>query len=557
MNAKQTAKGLLNRLTRPLAAIGRRLTTREENEAEQTATSAEPFDDRLVEDTFSLTLEEMLTEDAGRFQVKLQIISLVQFREAVGDKWARLSEKVMLIAEGVIAQHLGAGNVSGRQGQDFFVLLFRTVPHAEGRRRSILIAQELGTRLLGNQFIAGDQPLALAAELDLADAIGPDGRLNPSALASAIDATRAEIAHETAKEGTRREPNLVTDLNGGIRRSLMPGQSGDNGEAVDRTAETAWAGHTEYRDGEPVDPRWKAMRTAAPRPQTEPEWKPLETEKKRTKTEPDWKPLETARRLPEGHPDSAPPMPADAVLTLTWRPTWMGSTETLGAYQARISRVDQPGQTPRDGSRAYPSEGGDTALALDRTIITNAVRELCAADTPIPRAALILPLHWASVSSARRLSLLAPLADLIEGQRGGRIIFELFGMPDDLATRDLNDTIQALRPLCREVMIRVSIDQPRAARAADCHASAIGVDLDELFVTGQADDDTLLDALAGLHQKADAAGLGVYAWGLRRRALVTGTVMGGYSLINGPGLMKDLSRPARALPAPRSRFAKA
>jgi len=556
MNAKRTAKGLLNRLTRPLAAIGRRLTTREEEDAAQTATPSVPFDDRLVDDSFTLTLEEMLAEDAGRFQVKLQIISLVQFREAVGEKWNRLSEKVMLIAEGVIAQHLGAGNVCGRQGQDFFVLLFRSVPHAEGRRRAILIAQELGTRLLGNQFIAGDQPLALAAELDLADAVGPDGRLKPAALADAIAATRAQNA-QAPTGGKRREPSLVTDTNGGIRRSLLSGQGDGTGDAWDRDAETAWAGRTEYREGEAVDPRWKKLDSGAQRPQTDPEWKPLETERKRTKAEPEWKPLETAKRLPGDRPDSPPPMPADAALSLIWRPTWMGTSETLGAYQARISRVDQPGQKPRDGSRAYPFEGGDTALALDRAIIAGAVRELCAVDAPSPRAALILPLHWASVSSARRLSLLAPLADLTDGQRSGRVIFELFGLPDDLATRDLNDTVTALRPLCREVMLRVSLDQPRAARAADCRASAIGTDLDELSATEQADDDTLLDALAGLHQKADAAGLGVYAWGLRRRAIVTGTVMGGYSLINGPGLMKDLPRPARALPAPRSRFATA
>lgn len=554
MNAKRTAKGFLNRLTRPLAAIGRRLTTREDEAAGQSTASSEPFDDRLVDDSFTLTLEEMLAEDAGRFQVKLQIISLVQFRDAVGEKWTRLSEKVMLIAEGVIAQHLGAGNVCGRQGQDFFVLLFRTVPHAEGRRRSILIAQELGTRLLGNQFIAGDQPLALAAELDLADAVGPDGRLKPAALADAIAATRAQIA-QTATGGLRREPSLVTDINGGIRRSLLSGDAGGAGTGSDRDGETAWAGHTEYRDGETVDPRWKKLDAGLQRPQTEPDWKPLETERKRTRSEPEWKPLETARRLAEDRPNAPPPMPVDAALSVSWRPTWLGASETLGAYQARISRVDQPGQKPCEGSRAYPSEGGDTALALDRAIIAAAVRELCAIDAPTPRAALILPLHWASVSSARRLSLLAPLADLTDGQRSGRVIFDLFGLPDDLSTRDLNDTVTALRPLCREVMLRVSLEAPRAARAADCRASAIGTDLDDLSASAQGDDDTLLDALAGLHQKADAVGLAVYAWGLRRRAVVTGTVMGGYGFINGPGLMKDLPRPARALPAPRSRFA--
>ena len=186
-------KGLLARLARPFSALGR-LVAGGDEEVPAAVREASEASDGIVEDSFTLALDTLLTEDEGKFHTRLQVISLVEFREAVGDKWFRLSEKVMMIAEGVINLHLGAGNVFGRRGQDLFVLLFRNLSAAEGRRRAVQIAQELGTRLVGAQFIGNERPLALAAEITLGDAIGPDGALDLAALHDAVGEMRAIIA---------------------------------------------------------------------------------------------------------------------------------------------------------------------------------------------------------------------------------------------------------------------------------------------------------------------------------------------------------------------------
>jgi hypothetical protein len=120
-------------------------------------------------DDFRLAIEQVLREEQGRFGIRTHVVSLIEFREAVGPRWPRLADKVMLIAEGVINLHLGSGNLYSRQGSDFFLLLFRNLPQAEARRRALVIAQELGTRLVGDQFRGVDIPLALAAEISLED----------------------------------------------------------------------------------------------------------------------------------------------------------------------------------------------------------------------------------------------------------------------------------------------------------------------------------------------------------------------------------------------------
>jgi len=580
MSPTRTAKDLFSRLTRPLAALGRRLSPDEEIIEEIEA--AARFDDRVVDDDFSLTLEQMLAEDAGAFNLKLQIISLVQFREAVGDKWLRLSEKVMLIAEGVIAQHLGPGNASGRLGQDFFVLLFRSVSADEARRRAHLIVRELGGRLLGDQFVAGDEPLALAAEIDLGDLLDGNGKIDLAAIDDSVAEARGRLVVGAVE---RREDSRLVEPAAAARdpqrfsavKISAPTESGRDptdwkpagAEGGASRAEPKWGDLPDRRPDGEAAPGWRALPGRRPEGEGAPGWRALPDRPRDPGADPDWGSLQSGaprrpaeepswQRLVAGGADITPPaaapdLPPGASVGLRWRPTWIARpAESIGAYLARIHRRDPSGPADYDGSLAYPEEGGETAFTLDRALIGAVVR-LFSADPP-PSATLVLPLHWASLAGARRLTLLAPLATLAAPRRAA-LALDLFGVPDDVSRHDLGLVIQALRPLAGRVLLRVPPDRPRAPRAADCGAHAIGLDFDQLAPAYQTDPAVLSDLLADLRAKAAATGLGCYAWGLRQRPGVVAAVLGGYDLVNGAGLMRDFPRPERTLPAPRDRFA--
>ncbi|MDO8606623.1 MAG: hypothetical protein Q7R40_08810 [Phaeospirillum sp.] len=540
MSKTRPKNSLLSRLARPFTALGR-LVSREEEPA-GIAVNMAATSDGMVEDSFTLALETLLTEDDGKFQTKLQVISLVEFREAVGDKWFRLSEKVMLIAEGVINLHLGAGNAFGRRGQDFFVLLFRNVPPAEGRRRAVQIAQELGTRLVGAQFIGHERPLALATEISLADAMGADGKLDLGAIHDAVGEMRSLIAPTAPTRATYRPhlTRLAADDDLPISHSSLPPPLPEQGDLRAHLRPSALSAKDFVPRRSMLPSQTSAKSQDTPRQVSAPSWTAVE--------------MGGQTSVATDDLDRTPPMPGDAILSLAWRPTWMAAGEVIGGYKARVNRVDAPGEAPYEGYRAYPEEGGESALALDRFVIGAAVREMRSTETAASRSIIIMPLHWASASSPQRLSLLAPLGDLPEKVRANRLIIDLFGVPDGASDGQLDATIQALRPLCKEVMLRVRLAQPRAPRAAECGITTIGIDLAELPANERTDDDSLLEALARLRQNADTVRLGVYAWGIRRRAVVVGAVQGGFAMINGPGLMKDLARPAKVLPAPRSRL---
>ncbi|HSV28166.1 MAG TPA: hypothetical protein VLL76_01370, partial [Candidatus Omnitrophota bacterium] len=69
--------GLLSRLA-GLVSLGRK------NEpAPPTAVVAQAANQDLTDDSFRLALDQMVQDEEGRHQTKLQIISLVEFREAV------------------------------------------------------------------------------------------------------------------------------------------------------------------------------------------------------------------------------------------------------------------------------------------------------------------------------------------------------------------------------------------------------------------------------------------------------------------------------------------
>ena len=118
----------------------------------------------------------------------------------------------------------------------------------------------------------------------------------------------------------------------------------------------------------------------------------------------------------------------------------------------------------------------------------------------------------------------------------------------------LGAVVARARELCREVALRTRIHDARAAMALDCGAAMIGIDMAELVAAERTGDDELLEALTAYRAEAAKARLGSYVWGVRRRKVIVGAVQMGFGMVNGPALMKDIPKPAKRLPAPKSRF---
>ncbi len=436
-------------------------------------------------------LQQMLQRDP-RLKAKLHIVSLVEFRDWVGDKWPRLAGKVALIVEQVIRRHVGQGNPFCQDGEDRWVIAFPELSPEEARERTLAVVEDLGRRLFGEQSGEGQRSMAVATEVSVADAVSAEGVLDVIHVDAAIRESRAFVS------------------------------SGVVADSVNQ-------------------------------------WKPMERTEQSRREEPAWEVMEgQSAKAPAFDPDMAVPLPPAARLSLVWRPTWVASGEAISAYGARVIRIDHEGAEALEGCRAYPPGDVAAALRLDRFVTSSAVRDIVAAmrsgDADRNQASVIIPLSWASLSSDQRGSVVIPFSELPQETRNTRLVVEVFGIPDGTTTPELESVVSFVRSLCREVLVRTRMSAKRSSLAAEIGVSMVGLDLSELRPDERMDDERLLETLSRVQEATAKDGIGCYLWSARHRRVVGGVVQSGFEMVNGPGLMKDIGRPAIVMPAPRARF---
>lgn len=440
---------------------------------------------------FDQVLEELRQRPDGGAG-RLRALSLADFRQAVGDKWPRLTDKVAMIAEQLIRRRLGAGNLFRRVDDQTWLLLFPRIPPAQARDIAVAIAQDISRHLLGERCVGGERPLAVAAHLNTAEAVDETGRLHAAGIRRAIEQSRALFDHLAPCA-----PAAIAAC--GVQQDTMPPRP-RHASAIDWTPIIM-----EHSDAEPDEP-WQGIAS----------------------------------------------LPGDSRLSLLWRPTWVADSEAIAAYCARVARLDHPGDPPLEGSMAYPAHDEASALMLDRFVAATAMRDLRRGGDR--GCAVIVPLTWSSLCGDHRGELVAPFADVAAHIRQSRVRVEICRIPDDTDPDSINQVTQALRGLCGGVLLRLRLSSPLLCRVDELEGVEIGLDLSELRANERMADDRLLGVLDMLQDSACQAGLGCYVWSARRRKVVGGVVSGGFHMVNGPGLMKDVVRPAMVMPAPRERF---
>lgn len=273
----------------------------------------------------------------------------------------------------------------------------------------------------------------------------------------------------------------------------------------------------------------------------------------------DWQPAEAERRTFA----SAKPIEAmsDAAVDrvepqgsyeLDLLPTWEAQGEALSSYFCRIRRQDRPQAPLLLGGKAYTG-GQGVAFALDQTVAAQAVHLLEGLAAEHLRCALVVPIHFTSLVTRQRMMVTGIYSRLPDGVRKLKLDLEVFGVPAEPTPSQLADVCSALKPLCRDVLLRVPYAKFPAGLAADARFDALGMDIDELDDIAGADPAVLRD-LAVLQQHAEGVGLGSYAWNLRSRVTVRGAVRLGIGRVNGVALVKPVAKPKAPVTVPKQRF---
>ncbi|EKV30936.1 hypothetical protein C882_4273 [Caenispirillum salinarum AK4] len=540
------------------------------------------------DDPPELSLEELLKEDIGAFGGKMHIISLVEFKEAIGSaKWLKLSTNIMLIAEGVLRSRLGHAHSYVQRGSDMFLLGFRGLSDTAAKLRAVEVAEEIGGRLAGAAF-GSKQALVRTAEVDPEDLLTEDGELDEKVLHAAV-AEGESVQPVSPKEAERRRfhqakveksdghrPLPTTDPTAlkqpGRRFWTGSGTSGhDDGRR--RQWETEGAG-ADYDDAPPEpDPLAEAAaRAAAEQPRIKPLVKPLSEAERRhfeamhggmlaTLGPEDYvrsggSALDATDRLQGGTATSgsddpaaedAPPQdPATrnpAAVEAMLRPCWTAATEAADTFLLRPRLTG--GSVPAGETRA-PGADNDAMIAAKAVEVLEQMAEKA------PGAVLVVPLHCLSLGDPdRRPAVLGALNKASAATRMKALRVEVVGITQRTPAARVMNAIDALRPIVREVALRTDLADP-ARVVFGLRGVLVGADAEDLK---DRPPKAMAERIRALEEKARLGGAtGSFLWGLRKRGEIALALDHGIGAVGGPALSRDIPPPGKALRLSKGRL---
>jgi len=88
------------------------------------------------DDGVTLTLSNLAQETETRASGRVQVISLADFRAAIGELWEKYQNKILIIAESTIGRMIGKGNTYIPQGEDTWLLLFPGLSSDKAQQRA-------------------------------------------------------------------------------------------------------------------------------------------------------------------------------------------------------------------------------------------------------------------------------------------------------------------------------------------------------------------------------------------------------------------------------------
>lgn len=481
----------------------------------------------LDPNSFALALSRRTDEDQ-----RLHVFSLSDFRQAVGGKWDRLSLLLETAGDAIIRRHVDLSHdVITRLDAEIACLSLPGTGRREAHAKVASIAADLSNFLFGDAVINGRRPQVVAANMAARDAVAEDGTLDHEAIRRAVAGAGAALAAAPELAAPHRATLAAMLPPAEIRAKTPQGPiaavSGDNDRPyrIDQSRVPLWV--LEQHAPEPL------AGADAPR-------EVMRIESRQGKGA-DWL-EEQLERAAEERLASGAALKAESSLTLVWPPTWVATKRAIGAFHAKVIRVDGEGAVPQEGTSAYAEAAPIESLTMDRFVAGQAARELMDIHFTRRRTGLTVPVHWMSLAPRWRDCIRIPFESCPPQVLRRHLKLEVFGLTPAVPPHVVARLFDPLEKLNCTVMARLPLSAAGMVKAMR-GVKAIGIDLAELPPDERTGDDDLLGRLERFRDTAHGAGMACYVWGIRRRPLIERVIKAGFSLVNGPGVMCDLAQP--------------
>ena len=532
---------------------------------------------------------------------RLHVFSLTDFRQAVGTKWGKLSGLLEVAGDSIIRRHVDLSkDVITRLDAEIACLSMPVTSRQETRTRVASIAADLSTYLFGDALIDGRRPQVVAANMAVKDAITEEGTLDHEAIRKAIAKAGAALPAQSGLSPPHRAS---------LAAMLPPEQAARPDQPAKGAAYAISGGDKPYRIDESRIPKWvteeprerasdqplptfriesgsqgggDSPRTSmsmegsglygadSPREVLRMDGSSLsgaDAQRNVMRVEgtslsgadsprevmrveagggkgADWLEEQLEAQAEAGLASGHHLLP-ESSLTLVWTPTWVATKRAVGAFHAKVIRVDKEGAPPLEGAYAYADAAPIESLTMDRFVATQAAYELKDLFYGRHKAGLTVPFHWMSLAPRWRDCIRIPFESCPPQALRKHLKIEIFGLSTAVPPHVVSRLFQPLEKLGCPLMVRLPLSAAGMVKALK-GVRAIGIDLAQLPPEEKTGDAQLLERLERFRDVAHKSGMACYVWGIRRRPLIAQVIKAGFSLVNGPGVMCDLAHPRPA-----------
>lgn len=528
---------------------------------------------------------------------RVHIFSLHDFKDAVGSKWDKLSGLLEVAGDAIIRRHVDLSkDVITRLDAEIACLSMPAATRNEARTQVAAIASDLSTYLFGNAVINGRRPQVVAANMPVKDAVTEEGTLDHDAIRKAVARAGAALSAETGLSAPHRATlaKLLPAAESAALAAKAPPQGAphaisgeDRPYRIDESSVPKWVteeprhrasdeplpafrvenSSQQWNDRGPplgggslsgADAPREVMRIEgqalsgadAPRKVMRIEGQALtgaDAERRVMTVEgrhgkgADW--LEEQLELQaQAGLESDHHLTPESNLTLVWTPTWVATKRAVGAFHAKVIRVDKEGAPPLEGAYAYAEAAPIESLTMDRFVATQAAYELKDLFFTRQKVGITVPFHWMSLAPRWRDCIRIPFESCPPQALRRQLKIEIFGLNQSVPPHVVSRLFEPLEKLNCTIMARLPLSAPGMVKALK-GVKAIGIDLAQLAPEEKTGDAELLARMERFRDVAHKHHMACYVWGIRRRPLITEVIKAGFSLVNGPGVMCDLAHP--------------
>lgn len=487
------------------------------------------FDEKEIA-AFAQRLKTVMNTDQLTLVGSVQMIGLGRLRSHFGGRWDTVSDKVHALVRSVIEKRTLGHDVHARLGEDTYVVVFSRMQPEAARMKGALMAEEIARKIFG------DSPPADLIQVGVAS-LSPDDepeevprpavpaqaalRIAAGSQESVIDVPVPPAAPASVAGGAPAlRPNGTNDASGaGTFNSADPNWSRSG--TSDSKAAASWcrAGKDES------DPANEWQRVGREEPEFMHEWRRIGRDE--PEFEHQWRPIANGELG----------IPQD--LRFVYQPAWLVNRQVIAAHTFLPARVAEDGIVVAGGAAMPYRLPTAENYSLDLLGLMKVMRNLEQMAKTRAQACVIFPLHLQTLDLPRQRKMFTDYATSIPDDMRAKLLFEIMGISDTTPMSTTANAVSTLKPLCRNVLVRVRLETRSMSDFLTLGVHAVGIDLGNL---GWPEKD-LFPMLNEFNLRAQKSRLCTFVHGISTRSLLSGSVAAGFRYLDGCAIATPVDFP--------------